>query len=256
MFSIYTSLYNLSGGFIDYKAALDNFCSFADEVVVGTTMDSKDDTIELLQEYQNINYKVKLAITDFKLNTAEFDGQIKNAALKLCTKKFCILLDGDEEIPLYTKDYWMKYANFIKDREDIDGVLIPSINLCGDKYHYKDIGYKFYLHKNEIGIERGIVNYAKLSNGKINTKLSDTTEPIINGELAKFIGLSNILEDIKDNKLPFVFHHWGDNAENRIKQNKFWSPIWASRSGKKADDIIVDKNELNLIQKYPHNLLI
>jgi hypothetical protein len=255
MFSIYTSLYNLDNEFIDWKSALDNFSAFADEIVISTLPQDYNFLYDFVHSKPIKNNFTIEVCDDISLDDLAFDGKLKNAALKKCTQPFCILLDGDEEIPLYNKLLWEQYANFIEN-SNADGIMIPSINLCKDKYHYKDIGWKFYLHKNNIGIERGIVNYAKLDNGKINIQLSDTTEPIINGELGKFIKLSNNINDIKNGVIPFVFHHWGDNFEKRLKQNQFWLPVWENRAGKEVKNIILLKESLEKIEIFPHGLKI
>jgi len=255
-FSIYTSLYNLSGGFIDYNAALDNFCSFAEEVVVGTTTDSKGNTIELLQEYQKSNSKVKLAITDFKLDTAEFDGQIKNAALKLCTKKFCILLDGDERLVISDKNKWIELANKLES-SSFEAVMIPVIDLFNSEKEYKSIGRKWYLHRNNPTFTRGIVNFAKKQDGNLDHSKSDTCE-LLNedGNLVKAALIEQTLtvEEIKDKDVPYILHYGYLDKENRLKSNKFWQPIWNKRAGEEVTDIIHSIEELNKIKYFKHNL--
>lgn len=254
MFSIYSSLYNINNLWIDWQESINRFCSFADEVVISTS-NNPDDYKPLEAYISNYPSKLKIIRTDISFDDPLFDGKFKNAALKACTKPFCILLDGDESIPLSTKKRWINYANLIKDNSSVDGLLIPSINLCKDEYHYKDINFKFYLHKNNIGIERGVVNYAKLDDGKINIKLSDTTEPCIKGNLANFVKLSNNIYDIKNQGLPYVFHYWAVDFNKRIKANKFWSPVWDNRAGHEIKDIILNREDLEKIEVFEHNLL-
>lgn len=255
-FSIYTSLYNLSGGFIDYKSALDNFCGFAEEVIIGTTTDSQDNTIELLQEYQKLNPKVKLAITDFKLDTAEFDGQIKNAALKLSTKKFSILLDGDERIVLSDRNRWEELANRL-DNSNLEAVMIPVIDLFNSEKEYKSIGRKWYLHKNNPTFTRGVVKFARKEGGNIDHSKSDTCE-LLNedGNLVKSALIEQTLtvEEIQDKDIPYVLHLGYLNKENRLKSNKFWQPVWNKRAGEEVTDIIHNIEDLNKIKYFKHNL--
>ena len=48
MFSIYSSAFNLIKNNFDYKEAIDNFCNFAEEVVIAVNT-SEDDTLQVLQ---------------------------------------------------------------------------------------------------------------------------------------------------------------------------------------------------------------
>lgn len=256
MFSIYTSLYNLSDGFIDWEDALTNFCSFADEVVIATFKNDQK-SIDLIREYamESLPY-IKVVPVDIDINDIAFDGKLKNAALKACTQPFCILLDADEFIPLSTKDRWIKYTEFLSKFPDLDGFFIPSVNLCRDVFHYKDIGYKIYLHKNSPNLFRGIVNYARTDNHTIDINKSDTTELIdSNGNLAKLSMLSNSLDYLKNNGVPYVFHKWAIDFNKRIAQNNFWEPVWSNRAGKQVNHSIT-REKLEKIEVFCHNLEI
>jgi len=132
-------------------------------------------------------------------------------------------------------------------------MMIASINLCKDKYHYKDIGFKFYLHRG--GLKRGVWNQAKNTDGSIDIKKSDSTEILLeNGELPKVYPLSNDINMLKEYKIPYVFHHWGDNPNKRIEQNKFWKPVWENRAKREVNDIILDKSQIAKIEVFEHNL--
>ena len=241
MFSIYTSIYNLSLGFIDYKAAVDNFSSFADEVCISTSSKCTDNTIKLLKDYIKDNNKVKLIITDLDLNTFDFDGKIKDAALKACTQKYCILLDGDERLRLKDKDSWIKFANLLGESNTFDAFMIPVIDLYNSEHEYKSISRKWYLHKNSENIHRGIVNFAKRDNNTIYHGKSDTCELLTeNGDLVKTASIEQTLtvEEIIDGDLPKVFHLGWLDKENRLKSNKFWQSIWNLRAGFEVTDKI------------------
>lgn len=252
-FSIYCAGYNLIKNSFDIDESLRNFCSFADEVVLATTVFTEDESIELLKsklkEYPNL----RLVITDFSFDNYAFDGLIKNAALQETSKKFKICLDLDERIPLYQKDLWEECSKVL-DEKGVDSFLIPSINLCGDVKHYKDIGYKWYLHKS--GLKRGIVSFAKLDNGKIDIKRSDTCELLLpNDELvSNILRFPNSIEQLYSNRIPFIFHLWGVNIKQRIIQNKFWKPVWENRSGAPIDNVLENELDIASIPIYNHQL--
>lgn len=251
-FSIYCSAFNITNGLFDWKNSLDKFSNWAEEVVVGTTAMSDDDSINILREYAKTKSNVIIAATDFSLNNPEFDGKIKNAALQQTTKEAKILLDLDEFIPLSQKPIWIEYFYGL-DRFKLDGWLIPSINLCGDINHYKDIGQKFYLHKS--GLNRGVWKEAKNSDNSIDISMSDTTELITNsGDLAKCAMLEKDINILKAGFHPYVFHKWAVDIDNRIKQNQFWLPVWENRAKREVMDIILHKEEIDKIEVFEHKL--
>jgi hypothetical protein len=253
MFSLYVSAFNIECGMFDWKDTLDKFSNFATELVVGTTNDSKDNTINLLKDYVDSKDNVKLVETDYRLDSALFDGQIKDAALQETTQPGKILLDLDEIIPLSQKNLWIKYFNILQKSPDIDGFLIPSINLCGSMNTYKDIGYKFYLHKD--GLKRGVWKYAINKDESIDIMKSDTTEPLDKfGNLGKFSMLPNNIETLRTGEVPYVFHKWAVDVDKRIEQNKFWKPVWENRARKEVSNIVLDKKNIENIEVLEHNL--
>lgn len=253
MFSIYTSAYNLENGLFPYwKDALIRFRNFADQVCVSTTTDCKDNTVSMLTDFCNDN-DIKLVITDVKFSDFKFDGLLKNAALQETVQPGKILLDLDEIIPLSTKPNWIKSFEELCNQNEYAAFLIPSINLCKTQYEYKDIGYKFYLHT--AGFYRGVVNFAKQPDGKIDIRKSDTTELIDSyGNLVRSMAYPNDLDSIRNRNIPYVFHFWGTNINNRIKQNEFWKPHWENRAGKEVNDIVLNAKGIEDIVTKRHYL--
>lgn len=256
MLSLYTSLYNLENNLFDWQEALANFGSFSDDVVIATTAWCQDNTVKLLEKYCAEHQGFKLVVTDFSFENYAFDGNLKNAALHECKYNWRVLLDADERVCAWQKNLWLDLAKHVfEDYSDlgVDAILIPSINLCGSEREYKDIGHKFYLHNKKVS--RGIPNFARLDNGKIDISKSDTTEPIDkNGDLVKSVALSNKIEDLRGANCPYVFHYWGVNPEKRINQNKFWKPHWENRAGKEVSDIILENQEIQKIPVSEHKL--
>lgn len=249
--SSYHSAFNLIKMNFDYEYFIENYCSIFDEVVVAVNV-SEDQTLNILCDLASQKYPNKLKVypCDYSYQDIDFDGKIKNYALSKCTNEICTLLDLDEEIPLYHKELWYDFANILK-YSDFDAYLFPVVNLCGDKYHYKDIGYKWRLHKRN-GYFRGIVNFAKISADKINIEQSDTTELIDkNGNLVKSHCLPNTIEDLRSGDIPFVFHHYGDNIEQRNKQNEFWQPVWSNRAKNNIVTVVPED-----IRTFEHKLKI
>ncbi len=262
MFSIYTSLYRLENGFIDWKSALDNFCSFADEVIVSTFLDNDMYTINELENYSKNNRKCTiLRVFPGNIRDLDFDGRLKDAAFKICTQPYCILLDGDERINIQDKPKFEKIAKYLDDNK-IDACFVPVIDLFNSEKEYKSIGCKWYISRNLSDLHRGIVNFAKKENGKIDINKSDTCELIKdNGQLAYSYYLINPsladyekLEVIKRDDLPVIYHLGWLDKEKRLKSNEFWQPVWNNRAGHEVKNIIHSKDKLDKIEYFPHGL--
>lgn len=257
MFSIYTSLYNLSNGFIDWKDALDNFTSFAEEVVIATFLGDVGSS-QLLEDYRKDNPKCKIVYSKLLGDELDFDGQLKNLALKFCTQPFCILLDGDERIDIKDKPQWENISRSLK-TSNVDAVLLPVIDLFHSDKEYKSLSQKWYLHKNLPNLNRGIVNFAKKDNDKIDHTKSDTCELIYdNGELCKSISIFYPdypkLSIIKFQNYPKIWHLGWLDKEKRLKSNTFWQPVWNNRAGEEVKNIIHSKEKLDKIEYFPHGL--
>jgi hypothetical protein len=227
MFSIYSSAFNLIKNNFDYIESINNFCRFADEVVIAVNK-SEDNTFEALNSL-NLN-NLKLIETDFSYQDPLLDGKIKNEALQVTKEEFKIGLDMDEYIPLWQKDIWTNLAYQL--RFDIyDCYMIPSINLYKDKDHYFSIGHKWYLHKGNLF--RGAVNFAKNQNGTVDTSRSDTCELIdSSGNLVSSKMFDNDINSLRSKIVPFVVHNGYLNLQDRVLRNKnFWKEHWKIESG-------------------------
>jgi hypothetical protein len=223
-----------------------------DEVVVAINT-SEDGTFEIVSKFleeKGIS-NVILCQCAFDYSDLAFDGKIKNFALQHTSGDIKISCDIDERFPLYQKDLWRTVGEYLLSQNEVSAFLIPSINLCGDIYHYKDIGYKWYMHKD--GLYRGIVNFAKRQDGKIDTDRSDTCELIdANGNLVQTLKFDNSIEGLREGQTPYVFHYWAVDKDQRIKQNEFWQPVWSNRAGKEIDN----KTDFSKVQVVKHYLSI
>ena len=261
MISIYTSLYNLSNNLFNWQEALENFSSLADEVSIGTSAWCLDDTVEILKEYKKTNPKIKVVVTDFDFDNYAFDGLIKNAALGECTEPFCMLLDADERVRTKDREKFHKLCGILKESPS-DAIFIPVIDLFNTERQYKSVGQKWYLSKNNPNIGRGIVNFAKLDNGKINHTASDTCELIYRHDnslvKSEYLVHPGFIEDVKIEMIkrlncPVIYHLGWLDKQKRIGQSSFWESVWSNRAGFKVD-VIKTEEELNKIPYWEHGL--
>ena len=233
--SIYTSAFNIKECSFDIVGAIENYSKIADEICIATLFDSKNDLLIL----NNLNNpKVKIA-TDENITKDTFakDGKLKNLALQNCSNNICIQLDCDERI--YNQEIWKLFIEN-NSPQILSGfpVMIPVIDLYKSKEYYCSINRKWYLHKKE-GMYRGIVNFARLPNGKFDKEKSDGCELIDkDGNLFNSISFnfnnSEILKLMRDDQIPYVVHYGHLDLERRKRINEiFWNKEWESYSDKK-----------------------
>jgi hypothetical protein len=268
--SIYTSLYNAIRMGFNWKGALKNWMRFQNgsgEIVVAVNT-SEDDTYDQVKKYASelateygTGTGIQVIKTEIPYTDPEFDGKIKTAALRKCTKDFCMLLDIDEVVPLTTRLSWEKSLEVFK-HFPIDALLIPSIDLFNSSKEFKSIGQKWYLHRNDLRIERGTVNFAKREDGTIDITKSDTTELRYVGT-HELVRTSPLLDPrwtddvrmfyIKTGQVPYIFHLGWIDKEQRIKQSEFWAPVWNLRNGSEVEKPKT-MEDLSLIQYREHGL--
>jgi hypothetical protein len=250
--SIYTTAYNIENLYDNNSLNLSftNYSKFSDEIVVATHSYNKDKTIEILKSFQ-VNYpKIKIVIAPEALSNpkTDWDGKLKDFALKQCSNEVCIQMDIDELISC-KKDIWEQFINDFSN-SSYAAVMITSIDLFGDWDHYKSIGGKWYIHK-KTGCNRGVVNFAKDPSfpGGFDPKKSDSCELIDdNGDLVNFADCRISLQDMMDGN-PFIVHYGYVSLDHRVKiNNEVWKDVWAFRHGgnnkieEKIEDFSKTKN--------------
>ncbi len=190
-----------------------------------------------------------------------FDGQIKDAALQAARQKLAILLDLDEVLSLGTRDQWVVAGATLLRDPKLDGLIIPSIDVCKTWDMMKGLGQKFYLVKTGRGLTRGVPAFAKREDGSIDTTKSDTTEVLRGDQLAAFGYVLNPeyrevmkLNDLQLRLVPYVFHLGWLHKAKRLKANAFWKPVWEARAKQEANDIVTTETEFDKIAVRPHGL--
>lgn len=247
MISVYTQFYNVKKYNIDYKSALKNFEQIADEVVVAVNTTKGDRTYASIKKWAQNHSKIKVVECKYKYDDIEFDGKVKDFALKNTTLPIKVQMDGDERFDLNRPEMFHTLANHMMFHSDINGIMTPSIDLWGDLKKVRKnhrAGFKFRIHK--AGINRGVPNFAKFPNGKIDTTKSDTTEPIDeNGNLIQFhpTCAPDSLEPTNLKNLSYYTFHLGYvNFEYRKKISEFWAPHWNLRSGTQTEKPATDES--------------
>lgn len=229
MISIYSSAFNLIKNRFNIKFHIDNFCHFADEVVVAVNT-SVDNTLEFLLEASKTYKNLKIIPVKISYSDPLLDGKIKNIALQSTSMPCKVGLDMDEFIPIEQKNIWYNLASILLGEKHMS-CMIPSVNLYKNLDCFFSITPKWYLHKS--GLFRGPVNYAYKSNGHIDTNKSDTCELIDqNGNLVPSLITPCDINDLRSGNYPFVIHTGYLSFEDRLlRNNEFWREHWLIESG-------------------------
>jgi len=228
MFSIYSSAFNLIKNNFDYRATINNFSSFAEEVVIAINK-SEDETLEKIKDLKISNLKIVEANISYE--DPLLDGKIKNLALQNTTLPLKIGLDMDEYIPLWQKSMWINLGSQLLEDNEADCYMIPSLNLYRNEDEYASINPKWYLHKS--GLIRGPVFFGLKQGNFLDIEKSDGCELIYPDKtLARSRIAPTDIDILRSNQAPFVVHTGYLSIKNRIlRQENFWNKHWERASG-------------------------
>ena len=260
--SCYISAFNIDKGQFDYERCLKSCAEYFDEVVVATIKDNDDNTQNILEREARILENIKVVRSDLEQSTFLLDGKLKNVALQKCSNDICVQMDLDET-PYGEIGGWDIFARRVYNSDEYDCSMLPVLNLYKTPEFYTDIAQKFRIHKKYSThpyffgkkLERGAFKEARLTNGGVDPKVSDTTELIHpDGSLVVCSSPSNVDIDYFKYQFPSVIH-WGYvDLERRADLNKsFWKETWDGYSGEEQD-VGVTIEELDGKECFRHGL--
>lgn len=244
--SVYTSLFNYSPEKFDLAGAFDNWGKYANEIVIATFPDQKEELKEIIfQSYYGGYYHfseentkkpvIKIYSCDTSLEDPLFDGKLKNESLQNCSNEVVIQMDMDERIGGKANE-WEYCANILLKQETPVACMIPVIDLYKDYSHYKSVGQKWYLHLKEKTY-RGPVDFAIRQDGTLDTESSDSCELIDKyGNLVPYFRNITFLAPLKlgehfNINACHIIHEGYLDLNKRVENNKFWAKIWTARNG-------------------------
>lgn len=273
MIAIHTSIFNVESMRFKWREAIQNWFQFlagTGEIIIAINI-SHDKTPELVRAYcerlqsesPQSNTKIKIVDIDIPYTNPAFDGLGKAAALSHVTQPYAVLLDIDEFLVPSQRKLWMGMVRELENRRNIDALLVPVVDLFGDEQHFSKTGSKWYLHRNNLNLTRGVVNFARRADGTFDTKLSDSCEliakdtgelvraaPILMPELPDFLKITTL----ESGETPFVVHTGYLDLEQRLRQTEFWKNHWENREGKPGSQPKTTLADLEKIKRYRHNL--
>lgn len=269
MLTIYTSAFNIIGLF-DYEYTLDNFCNFAENVVIAVNK-SKDNTLIKLQELAHSYRNLHIIESNISYSDPLLDGKVKNEGLKyaeLLPGEYLCGLDLDEEIYNQDINKWVYFADLFIKYYNYEALLIPSVNLWGDRDSVRwdeqtNKAYKWYIHKK--GLSRGPIKQGLTSDGFLDISVSDGAE-IINKDmsLARTIRIDQDLDNITDcaeyyakvkEQYPYIIHNSFLDFNKRLKKvDSFWKEQWKMCSNRENVDIIDKLEDFGKYKTEKHGL--
>lgn len=95
---------------------------------------SIDDTVKIIQTLQN-EYPKKILFKQISEINAKGITEARQQMLKLTKSDWFLILDGDE---VWWRDSIKKVVQTINDHLDINAIVVPTINVVGDIYHYQE----------------------------------------------------------------------------------------------------------------------
>lgn len=274
-FSLHSSVFNVQKAGFDWTGALTNWLDFlwaGDQLVLAVNT-SEDDSPALLREWLGKwqeTHADKQVCTDvipiaIPYTDADFDGRGKAAALAACTEPYAMLMDLDERVVPSMRRQWGALARELE-QSQLEGFLIPSIDLHGDEDHYRagdgPCQSKWYLHKRLPHITRGVVKWARREDGSIDKTKSDTCEALDSrtGDLIKAAPIISpalphwmAVPQLESGEVPFVYHLGGLDLEQRVRQSAFWRPHWDNRD-KHSQEPETTLQQLEQVPRYRHHL--
>ena len=262
-YSIFGFAFNCTIRDFKLEEAIDNFISFVgpEGECVFATIKSEDDTRERLKTLEEKYSNFRVVETNITTKNNRFDGLLKTAAMNECKNELRIIADLDERFRVSDKHKWDAWATYLLNNKELDGVLVPVLDLWGSKDKIradKPIGQKFRLHKSSV-YARGVPAFAEMGNGLFRTDLSDSSEPLNEfGELCQFASMVNpsylVPQFIDILDCPLVIHEGFLDLEWKAKIGReFWLENWQNRSGRN-EDVAVNKNQLDLYPTTYHNV--
>lgn len=255
--STYTPLFNVIEKNFDYKGALANWATFADEISLAVNT-SPDGTFETLRDYARFKgYPVSIVQTNFDYSDPFCYGKIENAALQNTTGDLLIQQNLDERFMADPKVLMRLWAHMQRNPH-IKAFFVPVINLYGSNNHYTDIAAKWYIHGR--GLFRGPVHFGLKEDGRPDYNKTSTDELIDENHqlvLTHKLFSGDGLEDLADyvsKGMPLVYHLGYVDLKDRAARAKWWKEFWNNATGGDENTHTSSIEELEKRHTKPHGL--
>ncbi len=258
--SVYSTAWNIEKHAFDYKDALDNWATFADEICIAVPEVAGDSSASLLLRHADErDYPVKIVHTRFDFVTDPFAyGQTENEALQWCTGDLLIQQNLDERLRVSPERLREIHELFTR-RFDFDALMIPTIDLYGSRESYlAPVKAKWYIHR--PGLSRGAARQGIKANGRPDYDKTSTDELLdCVGNVARSMALLHnpdlpALQAYVAAGWPISYHLGYVDLKDRLDRSVWWKEYWEKATGGDKNQHPTSIEELAAKATAPHGL--
>lgn len=258
--SIYSTGWSITSKAFDYKGALDNWFTFADEVCVAVPMSDADDSAGAILAYAaEHGYNVRVTRPSFDFATDPFAyGKTENAALQHCTGDLMVQQNLDERMRVERRRL-EELHGVLSSRYDVSAFWVPNIDLYGSMDTYiAPVKTKWMVHR--PGLFRGACREGIKPDGRPDYNKTSSDELLdMMGNLVSTVALTPDLtvEGLKPYVAagwPITFHLGYVSFGERIERSRWWKAHWERATGGDTNTHPTSIEELAAKETKPHNL--
>lgn len=231
--SVYSTAWSVISKSFDYRGALDNWFTFADEVSIAIPLADPDDSEKVIRDYATLRgYNVLITRTPFPIDGSDpfAYGKTENAALQACTGDVLVQENADERL-LVRRERLEELGTYLQNHPEIKAFWVPTIDLYGSYQKCLPAPKrKWYIHGR--GLNRGAVNFGLKSDGRPDYHKTSTDELVDKDHnLVPTIALLQdtslaTLKPYANDGWPVVFHLGYVDFAERLDRSLYWKEFW------------------------------
>jgi len=230
--SCYSTAWSVISKKFDVAGALDNWATFADEIVIAVPTCDTDDSATIIQSYaKQKGYNVVIVRPDSDFENDPFAyGKTENAALQACTGTLLCQANLDERWRVQ-RDRLEQLHIMLENRWDVRAFWVPTIDLYGDEHHYlPPLKTKWYLHGQSLF--RAPARFGIKPDGRPDYNKTSSDELVtITGDIAP---AAHLITDLSTESIrtyvsegwPIVYHLGYLNLADRLDRSIWWHEFW------------------------------
>lgn len=258
--SVYSSAWNVNRYSFDFKGALDNWVTFAQEISLAIPLRDEDNTFGTIEAYaKERGYPVVFTRTGFPLDGSDSFayGRTENAALQACTGDILCQSNLDERMAVSQQRIEEMHA-YLQSHPTVGAFFVPTIDLYGSYQRAAKVGQKWYWHR--PGLFRGAVRSGIKADGRPDYNKTSSDELVsITGDLVPTVPLC---QDLSIEGLrayvaagwPISYHLGYFDLKSRADRAKWWGQFWVTATGGDTNTHVTDVAELEKRHTFEHGL--
>ena len=195
--------------------AINSVINEVDKILVWDT-GSTDNTVKIVKSIKS----PKIEFKEYGPVTKETYPQARQEMLEATKSDWMFILDGDE---IWTKEAINTFVNTIQHSNDLESIVVKTINWIGDVYHFQDESagkYEIAGHKGHLNL-RGI-----------NVKIPGLHAAGAHGEQGYFDRENNAIQNRDPNKIAFLpvsYYHATHLPRSSKREKELEVPLRAQK---------------------------